>query len=753
MSTPLSQVGRYQIIEKLGQGGMGSLYLARDPAIDRLVAIKLLRDDFDSQELRERFAREARSAGRLRHPNIVVVFDVGDHEGQPFIAMEYIPGETLGAIIKRGQALKPARVLEIVEDICAGLDYAHGAGIVHRDVKPANIMIDSSGVVKILDFGIAHVAESGMTKSGSVVGTLNYMAPEQVLGKPIDRRCDVFAVGAVLYELLTLRQAFPGGLQEGILNRIVNDQPVPLSELCPSLDSTVERIVKKSLEKDPAHRYADLAQMQEELAGSRTMMPEMARPGADAVTQPLVEPRPTERPAGGRRDTEREMLAKRRAAESEEHLRTAEAAFEAGDYQAALDSSERAALLDHDGTRALDLMTRARTAVEEARVLQIVGEARAQLHEGALTAAGNLLDQAVAAGVTLRPESPASAALERARLDLDTARERTALVRKTMQRANGALDRQEFESAIRSANEALALDPVLTEALNLRRRAQAAIEKQRRERERQSAPPAPADATAVAAPKPATAVQPARASAPDPRTSTAGRRRVPLPVVILVLAAAAAAFSFALWPAPEALPTVQEPAGPTAQTTATETSPSVQVGASTLSASSVAPAAAAQPTSAAPAPRAANQPPVPVNPRTFGSPSSPTLAAPDDAAIRQTLQRYQSALENLDSAAVKAVFPTVNMQGLETLFSQTVSVKEDIQVGSIAVFPDGKNATVTASVTTRRILKSGRGGAQHRDATFRLRKNGDSWLIGEVAGLGRRSVQDEAAPVTRRGRQ
>src|SRR5258706_640115 len=183
MATPLSQVGRYQIIEKVGQGGMGSLYLARDPAIDRLVAIKVLREDFDSQELRERFAREARSAGRLRHPNIVVAFDVGEHEGQPFIAMEYIPGETLGAIIKRGQALPPPRCLATIEDVCAGLDYAHRAGSVHRDVEPANIMIDSGGVVKILDFGIAHVAESGMTKSGSVVGTLNYMAPEQVLGK------------------------------------------------------------------------------------------------------------------------------------------------------------------------------------------------------------------------------------------------------------------------------------------------------------------------------------------------------------------------------------------------------------------------------------------------------------------------------------------------------------------------------------------------------------------------------------------
>src|SRR5262245_11244438 len=159
MPAPLSQVGRYQIVDKLGQGGMGSLYLARDPAIDRLVAIKLLRDDFDDAEIRERFTREARSAGRLRHPNIVVVFDVGEHEGQPFIAMEYIPGQTLGEIIKRGQTLDPARVTSIVVDICGALDYAHRAGIVHRDIKPANIMLDSSDVVKILDFGIAHVAE------------------------------------------------------------------------------------------------------------------------------------------------------------------------------------------------------------------------------------------------------------------------------------------------------------------------------------------------------------------------------------------------------------------------------------------------------------------------------------------------------------------------------------------------------------------------------------------------------------------
>jgi serine/threonine-protein kinase len=210
MKAPLpATIGRYQVREKLAEGGMGVLYLAVDPIIDRLVALKLLRVNND-EELSERFAREARAAGRLLHPNIITIFDVGDHDGQPFIAMEYVTGETLGEIVRRKAQLPLARRVRMVADLCDGLAFAHRSGIVHRDIKPANIMITREGILKILDFGIAHLADSRMTQTGAFMGTPAYMSPEQISGDLIDHRSDIFAVGCVLYELIAYKQAFEG---------------------------------------------------------------------------------------------------------------------------------------------------------------------------------------------------------------------------------------------------------------------------------------------------------------------------------------------------------------------------------------------------------------------------------------------------------------------------------------------------------------------------------------------------------------
>src|SRR5262245_53325306 len=214
MPSPLpTTISRYKILQRLGEGGMGSLYLARDPAIDRLVAIKLLREDVESDELRERFAREARAVGRLRHQNIVVVFDVGEDDNRPFIAMEYVEGETLSAIIRERRNIPIERKLQWIEQLCDGLAYAHRADLVHRDIKPATLMIDSDGMLKILDFGVVRISRSaatGMTQAGTLMGTLNYMSPEQMSGLPIDHRSDIFSVGAVAYELLAYQRAFHG---------------------------------------------------------------------------------------------------------------------------------------------------------------------------------------------------------------------------------------------------------------------------------------------------------------------------------------------------------------------------------------------------------------------------------------------------------------------------------------------------------------------------------------------------------------
>lgn len=197
-------IGRYEVERQLGAGGMGAVYLARDPTIGRKLAIKVLRTDDD--EYRRRFKIEVRAAGALRHRHIITIFDSGEHEGSPFLAMEYIPGETLAEKIAKREPLPLSEKLRYIEELCEGLAHAHAAGIIHRDIKPANVIVDRDGdSVKIVDFGIARVADSGATQSGLLMGTLTYMSPEQVMGRRVDHRADLFSAGLVLYELLCYR--------------------------------------------------------------------------------------------------------------------------------------------------------------------------------------------------------------------------------------------------------------------------------------------------------------------------------------------------------------------------------------------------------------------------------------------------------------------------------------------------------------------------------------------------------------------
>jgi len=266
---PAIFVGRYRLVTLIAHGGMGSLYLARDPAIDRTIALKLLQKGFDDDAARERFAREARAAGRLRHPNIVTVFDVGEHDHQPFIAMEYVPGETLDQLIRRRTPLSIANRLLILEDLCAGLHFAHGEGVIHRDIKPANVILDVGGTIKILDFGLARAPDSAITRAGDQLGTLNYMSPEQVLGAHLDHRSDIYAVGALAYELMSHERAFPGTVQDGTMYRILNTPPKPLDTLVPDLDPDISRIIERAMSKEPEQRYQNLDDMRDEFAAVR----------------------------------------------------------------------------------------------------------------------------------------------------------------------------------------------------------------------------------------------------------------------------------------------------------------------------------------------------------------------------------------------------------------------------------------------------------------------------------------------------
>ena len=240
---------------------MGRLYLAKDPMLGRPLAIKLIRDEIEDGDVRARFMQEARAAGSLKHPNIVIVFDVGEHEGHPFIAMEFVAGETLSAVIERAEPMALGTKLHLTEQLCRGLAHAHRAGLVHRDIKPANLMVDDQGALHILDFGIARIDGSGLTSTGVAIGTLNYMSPEQVGGQDVDHRSDVFAVGAVFHELLAYQKAFPGTIQDGLMYRIVHGEAASLGEACPELDPAIAAMATRAMRTRAAERYQDLDEM------------------------------------------------------------------------------------------------------------------------------------------------------------------------------------------------------------------------------------------------------------------------------------------------------------------------------------------------------------------------------------------------------------------------------------------------------------------------------------------------------------
>ena len=379
-------IGRYEVADLISQGGMGTLFRARDPRIGRYVAVKVLKKDFDNAELRDRFSREARAAGCLSHPNIVTIYDVGEDDGLPFIAMEYVRGETFVDVIARRQPLPVERKLQMIEEVCAGLTHAHEAGIVHRDIKPANLILSAEGVVKILDFGIAKLSSAGLTMPGIIMGTLNYMSPEQAKGRPVDARTDVFAVGGVLYELLAYQPAFAGTRAGEVLQRILSGTPTPITQICPDLDPRIVQVIDRSLEKDPANRYPTSAALQKAIAAVRM-------DSGGAVAQAGRPTRQTRSSSSWQADP-----AMARAEQIEDFFAAADRAFAAGDYDGATEGCKQVLLLDASNERAFAELARIHAAIDErqAAVQSAVERGRAAFESGNLMSALREVKQALA---------------------------------------------------------------------------------------------------------------------------------------------------------------------------------------------------------------------------------------------------------------------------------------------------------------------------------------------------------------------
>src|SRR5712671_1521460 len=312
-----TKLGRYEIRSKIGEGGMGEVYLAQDTRLDRKVALKILPADLAANHDRmRRFVQEAKAASALNHPNIITIYEIDETESGHFIATEFIDGETLRERIRKA-SIKPGEVLDVAVQIAGALSAAHAAGIVHRDVKPENVMIRTDGIVKVLDFGLAKLTSPASldsvdaeaptranikTDPGMVMGTTAYMSPEQARGLAVDARTDIFSLGVVIYELVAGRPPFGGTTRSDLIAALLEREPPPLARFAPEVPAELERIVMKALTKDPDERFQtakdlliDLKRLKQRLDVqieiARTSAPELSGGGgAETTAAPAIVP-------------------------------------------------------------------------------------------------------------------------------------------------------------------------------------------------------------------------------------------------------------------------------------------------------------------------------------------------------------------------------------------------------------------------------------------------------------------------------
>jgi len=288
----IKRFGRYEIVAELGRGAMGVVYKAQDPQINRLVAVKTVslsgQEPDEEKEFRLRFNHEAQAAGRLHHPGIVAIFDVGENpeNSDPYIVLEYVAGESLNRILSREKKLPLATALQLVEEVAEALDYAHAQGVIHRDIKPGNILINEDGHAKIADFGIAKLNLAHFTLPGKVLGTPAYMSPEQLSGEGVDGRSDLFSLGVILYAMVTGHSPFQGDSATTVCFKVANREPVEASALDMTLPRELDEVIARAMAKNPEDRY----QRGAELAEDVRQLQQMFKPGSTTTSLRAVAP-------------------------------------------------------------------------------------------------------------------------------------------------------------------------------------------------------------------------------------------------------------------------------------------------------------------------------------------------------------------------------------------------------------------------------------------------------------------------------
>ena len=292
--TTITKAGRYELREELGRGAMGVVYHAHDPVIGRDVAVKTMHlseagTGMSREELVSRFQTEARAAGLLTHPNIVVIYDAGEEEGLFYITMEMVEGRSLQTLLDGRQLFPLPRVMKLMEQVCSALDFAHQHNVVHRDIKPANLMLTADDTVKITDFGTAKILQFGTAQTAHVMGTPSYMSPEQVKGKPVDGRSDIFSLGVILYELMTGEKPFPGQNITTVIYKIINEEPIPPRSLDSSIHPGLSAVITRALAKDPNARFQNCDDLLNALKNYREMVgPDATVRMAPTGTQPAA---------------------------------------------------------------------------------------------------------------------------------------------------------------------------------------------------------------------------------------------------------------------------------------------------------------------------------------------------------------------------------------------------------------------------------------------------------------------------------
>jgi tRNA A-37 threonylcarbamoyl transferase component Bud32 len=442
----LDRIGKYRVVGRIGQGAMGEVYKAHDPLLNRYVALKTIHPSLAADaHFKERFRREAQSAARLNHPNIVTVFDFGEEAGVTYMAMELLEGLDLREAIRRRSLGLLGRKLDVLEQLCEGLGFAHAQGVVHRDLKPGNVHLQPSGLVKILDFGLARLGPSDITRTGTVMGTPHYMSPEQVRGERADPRSDVFSLGAIAYEVLSGRRAFDGRTTAEVLQAITGREPEPLSRLVPDLPEAIVTVVERSLAKDAAARFPDARRLGEALSRARDALSGETLPGHEAGQSP-----------------DRTLLTGAGATvvlpAASRSARSVAGANALDIDRSPVDGTA------HDGTERPDATVAAGPETEVAHG-----------HRALLLGASALLVVAVLAGTAVwlraRATPPAGGAeVERETVGILT----ETLLMSKVELARADLDRRDYSAAADRAREALAIDPAYAEAREILDRAESA---------------------------------------------------------------------------------------------------------------------------------------------------------------------------------------------------------------------------------------------------------------------------------------